>query len=71
MAKGLTGRVHLNCETPASSWSISCKKDDFLQVVLFRCRLRFLLLVFVELTNVNIVLSSGREFMLLFLVYCI
>jgi hypothetical protein len=29
----------------------------------------FLLLVFVELTNVNILLSSGREFMLLFLVY--
>ena len=47
------GRVHLNCETPGSSWSISCKKVDFLQVVLFRCRLRFLLLVFVELTDVN------------------
>ena len=31
----------------------------------------FLLLVFVELTNVNILLSSGREFMLLFLVYMI
>jgi hypothetical protein len=28
-----------------------------------------LLLVFVELTNVSIRLSSGREFMLLFLVY--
>ena len=40
-AKGLMGRVHLNCETPGSSWSISCKKVDFLQVVIFRCRLRF------------------------------
>jgi hypothetical protein len=29
----------------------------------------FLLLVFVVLTNVNILLSSGREFMMLFLVY--
>jgi hypothetical protein len=42
---------------------------DFLQVVKLRCRLRFLPLVFVEVTNVNILLSSGREFMLLFLVY--
>ena len=69
MAKGLMGRGNLNCETPGSSWSISCKKVGFLQAVLLRCRLRFLLLVFVELTNVNILLSSRREFMLLFLVY--
>jgi hypothetical protein len=49
---------------------------DFLQLCTISCRLwyfvvvyDYLLLVFVELTNVNILLSSGREFMLLFLVY--
>ena len=29
-AKGLMGRVHLKCETPGSSWSISCNKVRFL-----------------------------------------
>jgi hypothetical protein len=43
--------------------SISCKLCYFVVVY------DFLLLVFVELTNVNILLSSGREFMLLFVVY--
>ena len=43
--------------------SISCKLCYFVVVY------DFLLLVFVELTNANILLSSGREFTLLFLVY--
>jgi hypothetical protein len=49
---------------------------DFLQLCTISCKLwyfvvvyDFFLLIFVELTNVNILLSSGREFMLLFLVY--
>ena len=67
--KGLMGRVHLNCESLAvlgrflARKSISCKLCYFVVVY------DFLLLVFVELTNVNILLSSGCEFMLLFLVY--
>ena len=52
--KGLMGRVHLKCETPGGSWSISCNKVRFLAsrdmsiVVVYD----FLLLVFVVLTNV-------------------
>jgi hypothetical protein len=49
---------------------------DFLQQSMISCKLwyfvvvyDFLLLVFLVLTNVNIFLSSRREFMLLFLVY--
>jgi hypothetical protein len=71
-AKGLMGRVHLNCDSARrlavlgrflARKSISCKLWYFVVVY------HFLLLVFVELTNVNILLSSGREFMMLFLVY--
>ena len=49
---------------------------DFLQLCTISFKLwyfvvvyDFLLLVFFELTNVNILLSSRREFMLLFLLY--
>ena len=70
-AKGLMGRVHLNCETPGSSWSISCNFGRFLANcdISLSFTIFCYLHVFVELTNVNILLSSGREFMLLFLVY--
>jgi hypothetical protein len=62
------GRVHLNWRRLVvlgrflARKSISCKLCYFVVVY------DFLLLVFVQ-TNVNILLSSGHEFMLLFLVY--
>jgi hypothetical protein len=54
-------------------WSALGMRDawEFLQFVKFCCRIRFLLLVFVVFTNVNIILSSGREFTLLFWAYII
>jgi hypothetical protein len=51
---------------------------DFLQQSTISCKVwyfvvvyDFSLLIFVVLTNVNILLSSGHEFMLLFLAYMI
>jgi hypothetical protein len=68
-AKGLMGRVLLNCETPGSSWSISCNKVRFLASCDISLSFTIFCYLFFCIDNVNILLSSGREFMLLFLVY--
>jgi hypothetical protein len=70
MGEGADGKSALEIQ---DAWQFLV---DFLQQSTISCKLwyivvvyDFLLLVFVVLTNVNILLSSGREFMLLFLVH--
>jgi hypothetical protein len=48
-AKGLMGRVHLKCETPGSSWSISCNKVRFLA----SCDISFSFTIFCYLFLLN------------------
>jgi hypothetical protein len=73
MGEGADGKSALEMRDAWAAWQFLV---DFLQQSTISCKLwyfvvvyDFLLLVFVGLTNVNILLSSGREFMLLFLVY--